>query len=81
MGVLLGGLAVLSLFTVKATFMILMGAAAVMGLRELVRALGQRFKETDFNGFPVMQGAQMVGFVTKFDYLACFEFTPTIGNI
>jgi phosphatidate cytidylyltransferase len=41
-GVLLGGLAVLSLFTVKATFMILMGAAAVTGLRELVRALGQR---------------------------------------
>jgi predicted transcriptional regulator len=42
-----------------------------------VRELGQRFKETDFNGFPVMQGAQMVGFVTKFDHLACFEFTPT----
>ena len=41
-GVLLGGLAVLSLFTVKATFMILMGAAAVTGLRELVRALGPR---------------------------------------
>jgi len=41
-----------------------------------VRELGQRFKETDFNGFPVTQGRQMVGFVTKFDYLACFEFTP-----
>src|SRR3954466_5178132 len=42
-----------------------------------VRALGQRFKDTDFNGFPVMQGTEMVGFVTKFDYLACFEFKPT----
>jgi len=42
-----------------------------------VRELGQRFKEADFNGFPVMHGAQMIGFVTKFDYLACFEFTPS----
>ena len=41
-----------------------------------VRELGQRFKETDFNGFPVMHRTQMIGFVTKFDYLACFEFTP-----
>jgi len=41
-----------------------------------VRALGQLFRDTDFNGFPVMQATQMVGFVTKFDYLACFEFTP-----
>ena len=41
-----------------------------------VRELGQRFNETDFNGFPVTQGAQTIGFVTKFDYLACFEFTP-----
>jgi CBS domain-containing protein len=42
-----------------------------------VRELGQRFNETDFNGFPVMHRAQMIGFVTKFDYLACFEFTTT----
>lgn len=41
-----------------------------------VRELGQLFKKTDFNALPVMQGSQMVGFVTKFDYLACFEFTP-----
>jgi CBS-domain-containing membrane protein len=41
-----------------------------------VRELGQLFRQTDFNGFPVMQDAQMTGFVTKFDYLACFEFTP-----
>jgi len=41
-----------------------------------MRELGQRFKETDFNGFPVAHGGQTIGFVTKFDYLACFEFTP-----
>jgi CBS domain-containing protein len=41
-----------------------------------VRELGQRFKETDFNSFPVVDGGQVVGVVSKFDYLACFEFTP-----
>jgi CBS domain-containing protein len=41
-----------------------------------VRDLGQRFKETDFNSFPVVDNGQVVGVVSKFDYLACFEFTP-----
>src|SRR5689334_18848618 len=41
-----------------------------------IRELGQRFKETDFNSFPVLDNGQMVGIVSKFDYLACFEFTP-----
>lgn len=41
-----------------------------------IRELGQRFKETDFNSFPVVEGGQVVGVVSKFDYLACFEFTP-----
>jgi CBS domain-containing protein len=41
-----------------------------------VRELGQRFKETDFNSFPVIDNGQVVGIVSKFDYLACFEFTP-----
>lgn len=41
-----------------------------------IRELGQRFKETDFNSFPVMDNGQVVGVVSKFDYLACFEFTP-----
>ena len=41
-----------------------------------IRELGQRFKETDFNSFPVVDNAQIVGVVSKFDYLACFEFTP-----
>jgi phosphatidate cytidylyltransferase len=38
-GVLLGGLALLTLFTVKATFLIYMGAALAIGLHELATAL------------------------------------------
>lgn len=41
-----------------------------------IRELGQRFKQTDFNSFPVVDNGQAVGVVSKFDYLACFEFTP-----
>lgn len=41
-----------------------------------IRELGQRFKETDFNSFPVLDNGQVVGVVSKFDYLGCFEFTP-----
>jgi CBS domain-containing protein len=41
-----------------------------------IRELGQRFKETDFNSFPVMANGQIVGIVSKFDYLGCFKFTP-----
>jgi CBS domain-containing protein len=41
-----------------------------------IRELGQRFKQTDFNSFPVVDNDQVVGVVSKFDYLACFEFTP-----
>jgi phosphatidate cytidylyltransferase len=41
-GVLLGGLAVATLFTVKATFLIYMGAALAIGLHELAAALKSR---------------------------------------
>jgi len=41
-----------------------------------IRELGQRFKDTDFNSFPVVDNDQVVGVVSKFDFLACFEFTP-----
>jgi CBS domain-containing protein len=40
-----------------------------------VRELGRLFETTDHNGYPVVEDSQVVGFVTKFDYLACFEFT------
>jgi phosphatidate cytidylyltransferase len=41
-GVLLGGLALVTLFTVKATFLIYMGAALAVGLHELAAALKTR---------------------------------------
>jgi phosphatidate cytidylyltransferase len=41
-GAALGGLAVLTLFTVKATFLLYMGAMVVVALWELSRALGSR---------------------------------------
>ena len=41
-GVLLGGLAVLTLFTVKATFLLYVGAIVAAALWELSRALGSR---------------------------------------
>jgi phosphatidate cytidylyltransferase len=41
-GVLLGGLAAITLFTVKATFLIYMGAALAVGLHELAAALKTR---------------------------------------
>jgi CBS-domain-containing membrane protein len=41
-----------------------------------IRELGWMFKQNDHNGYPVQEASQVVGFVTKFDYLACFEFTP-----
>ena len=41
-GTVLGGIVVLRLFTVKATFLILMAAAAVVALWELARSLGSK---------------------------------------
>src|SRR3979490_481269 len=41
-----------------------------------LRALGDLFEKDDFNAYPVEEGSQVVGLVSKFDYLACFIFTP-----
>jgi len=41
-----------------------------------LRELGDVFEKDDFNAYPVEEGSQMVGLVSKFDYLACFIFTP-----
>ena len=38
--------------------------------------LGDLFEKDDFNAYPVQEGSQVVGLVSKFDYLACFIFTP-----
>jgi CBS domain-containing protein len=41
-----------------------------------LRELGDLFEQDDFNAYPVEEGSQVVGLVSKFDYLACFVFTP-----
>ncbi len=40
-----------------------------------IRQLGVLFEEHDFNAFPVMQDARVLGLVTKFDFLRTFAFT------
>ena len=34
------------------------------------------FERDDFNAYPVEEGTQIVGLVSKFDFLSCFLFTP-----
>jgi CBS domain-containing protein len=41
-----------------------------------LRELGDLFEQDDFNAYPVTEGQQAVGLVSKFDFLACFVFTP-----
>jgi CBS domain-containing protein len=41
-----------------------------------LRELGDLFEKSDFNAYPVEENAQVVGVVSKFDYLSCFVFTP-----
>lgn len=41
-----------------------------------MRELGELFETEDFNAFPVADRMQVLGIVSKFDYLSCFVFTP-----
>lgn len=41
-----------------------------------LRELGELFEQDDFNAYPVKENSQVVGLVTKFDFLASFVFTP-----
>jgi CBS domain-containing protein len=41
-----------------------------------LRQLGDLFEKDDFNAYPVEENAQVMGVVSKFDYLSCFVFTP-----
>ena len=41
-----------------------------------LRELGDLFERDDFNSYPVEENTQVMGVVSKFDYLACFVFTP-----
>ncbi len=40
-----------------------------------LRELEALFEKFDFNAFPVVEGHEMVGLVTKFDFLKAFAFT------
>jgi CBS domain-containing protein len=39
--------------------------------------LGALFEKEDFNAFPVVDGPQVIGVMSKFDFLSCFVFTTT----
>jgi CBS domain-containing protein len=41
-----------------------------------LRELEDLFEKDDFNAYPVEESSQVVGLVSKFDFLACFVFTP-----
>src|ERR1700728_1544737 len=41
-----------------------------------LRELGDLFEKDDFNAYPVEENSQVVGLVSKFDFLACFMFSP-----
>src|SRR3954451_16506985 len=46
-----------------------------VGRDTTMRELQRMFDAVDFNAFPVRQDEDIVGLVTKFDYLKCFVFT------
>ena len=41
-----------------------------------LRELEELFEKDDFNAYPVEESSQIVGLVSKFDFLACFMFSP-----
>jgi len=41
-----------------------------------LRELEALFEHDDFNAYPVEESSQVVGLVSKFDFLACFVFSP-----
>jgi CBS domain-containing protein len=41
-----------------------------------MRELQRMFEEDDFNCYPVREGDDIVGIVSKFDFLKCFSFNP-----
>jgi CBS-domain-containing membrane protein len=47
-----------------------------VGRDTTMRELQRMFEESDFNAFPVRENDDIVGLVTKFDFLKCFAFTP-----
>jgi|SRR4051794_14198588 CBS-domain-containing membrane protein len=46
-----------------------------VGCDMTMRELQRMFEQGDFNAFPVRENEDIVGLVTKFDFLKCFAFT------
>src|SRR3954466_391317 len=46
-----------------------------VGRDTTMRELQRMFDRVDFNAFPVRENDDIVGLVTKFDFLKCFAFT------
>ena len=46
-----------------------------VGRDTTMRDLQRMFEQTDFNAFPVRDNDDIIGLVTKFDFLKCFVFT------
>lgn len=46
-----------------------------VGRGTTMRELQRMFEQADFNAFPVRENDDIVGLVTKFDFLKCFVFT------
>jgi len=42
-----------------------------------VGELNKIFERDDFNTYPVVENARVIGLVSKFDLLKCFAFTPS----
>jgi CBS domain-containing protein len=61
----------------EATVADYMTAAVKTASRELSMAeLQSRFETDDFNAYPVVENDDVIGVVSKFDFLKCFAFTP-----
>lgn len=48
-----------------------------VGRDTTMRELQRMFDEVDFNAFPVRENDDIVGLVSKFDFLKCFAFTTS----
>jgi CBS domain-containing protein len=42
-----------------------------------MRELEDLFELDDYNAFPVVEDSQVIGLVTKYDFLKCFAFHPS----
>jgi CBS domain-containing protein len=50
-------------------------AARTVTRQTTMRELGALFEKYDFNSFPVVEEGEILGIVTKFDFLRAFAFT------